>query len=527
MRQAPSLLSPDSIVEFSVDPISMHQAASLLLAAAVTQLYPNAQLVEGQGTEQCFFYDFVFPFEFKEEFLPLIEERMRLILKQKEEIRIFEMMPQVAAGMLEHNGQLLAAEQLFLAKSATIWMCQIGQLTCPCPDPFVRWEEISFFKLLEALPVPLSPLAKVRLIGRSASDKKDLKNLSKTRISDRCHLTLAQELQLFAHNESGSWIWLPKGERLRQNLIAWWKALHQKQNFEFVATSASVSATSEYFLHTHLSRVAEIKIFSAAEEVNPELGLLDSQDSFVDRAYISCVEDKLLEECISSLQFILDIPKILGFEFEIVLCISNDGSKKMREEAAHLLQQALKKINLDVRTEKSQNRGMFAQIEVRIADALGRKWTGPFLQIPQVSSPEVKRRVLIRSCFGSMERLVALLLERNAGYLPLFLAPEQVRILIVQPQWKNYGQQTKEELEAVGIRANIESDEEKNALKTRLYHAIKQRVPYILLLGEREEKAQTVTVWAYGKSEEQNVSVDEFCTKLKSETRSHTSELTN
>jgi threonyl-tRNA synthetase len=158
---------------------------------------------------------------------------------------------------------------------------------------------------------------------------------------------------------------------------------------------------------------------------------------------------------------------------------------------------------------------MLATIDLRIADALGRRWTGPWLGIPEAPMPVGKGSMLARSVFGSLERTVALLLEQKGGWLPLVLAPEQARVLVITESSEPYARLICGELQNAGVRARL--DNSKEALKTRLYRAMMEKVPYVILPGEREERANMLTVRAYGESEEQTVSIDEFCMRLNYE----------
>lgn len=133
--------------------------------------------------------------------------------------------------------------------------------------------------------------------------------------------------------------------------------------------------------------------------------------------------------------------------------------------------------------------------------------------------------MVILSAFGSLERMCALLLEKNQGWLPFWLAPQQVRILVANDKTDLYAKRVYETLNTQGFRVAIESGKE--PLKARLYRAIVEKVPYILLLGEREERGEVLTIRTYGGSEEQTLSLDEFCIRLKREMGSGNSELKN
>src|SRR4029077_8220703 len=136
------------------------------------------------------------------------------------------------------------------------------------------------------------------------------------------------------------------------------------------------------------------------------------------------------------------------------LSVSSEGAQKARSKGQALLRQALEKVGIDYVVEKNYRVGILASVEVRFADSLGRGWTGPFLSVPEKGS------MLIRSTFGSLERLTALLLEKRGGWLPLLLAPEQVRILVASSNAESYADQVFETLRTHGVRATFESGEE-------------------------------------------------------------------
>src|SRR5690349_9269961 len=129
--------------------VSLNQTAALLLAAAVVELFPGVQIVEGCGNSKYFYYDFLFPFEFKSDFLPLIEERIRLILREKRAFRSMEMMPSNAAMLMKHQHQRIAAEKLMQTQRATVQMVQIGDFALFCPLHPLESLVIPFFKILE------------------------------------------------------------------------------------------------------------------------------------------------------------------------------------------------------------------------------------------------------------------------------------------------------------------------------------------------------------------------------------------
>ena len=134
----------------------LNQTAALFLAAAAVELFPETCLSVGRGTYKYFYYDVVFPFEFKSEFLPLIEDRMRLILREKRAVRQIEMMPSNAAVLMRHFSQHIVADGLMQIRQATVPMVQIGDMTLFCPQPISDELSIPFFKILEGFSCEVS-----------------------------------------------------------------------------------------------------------------------------------------------------------------------------------------------------------------------------------------------------------------------------------------------------------------------------------------------------------------------------------
>jgi threonyl-tRNA synthetase len=448
-----------------------------------------------------------------------------------------EMMPSNAASLMRHHGQALVAERLDQLERALVVMAKIGDFVGFSPFALQENLDIPFLKIFEGFPLGISNQKIIRVVGGASHDKETLKNIAKkASYASFSHLVLAREMGFFEPmDEEGMWFWRPKAELLREQLLNWWRQEHLRQNFSLISSPSCYlnqgdedslrESHKQYFLHCNEAKIAEITWLLSIEASDPTVGLFSTAAFYADRAHLICPEEKLLQECISSLHFILKIPKILDFEFEIVLSVSSVGTQKARSKGMSLLQQALEKVGVAYTVEKDYRRGTLASIEVRFADSLGRQWTGPFLSVPEIQMPAGKGCMLTRSTFGSLERLTALLLEKRGGWLPLWLAPEQVRILVLNSKADSHANEVLEALKIQGIRATIESSEEK--LKARLYKAILEKVPYVVLLGEREAKAKSLTVRLNTEIEEQNLTVEEFCKNLKVEIGSGNSELTN
>ena len=320
------------------------------------------------------------------------------------------------------------------------------------------------------------------------------------------------ERGLFCFFGDGEWVWESGGERIRQELVEWWQQETKKEGFAVISTphilfekrgdelgESLTRAHKEYMGHGSMVKVAEL---AQLRNFLEEGGVFDPKVVFADRAHAYCEIDKVLPMCISSLQFILKIPKILDFESQIVLITSGEKAQKRKDSPAFFLRTALDQLGVPYVLEK----GSRERIEVRMADPLGRLWAGPFLEGRML--PDRKAVLLIRSSFGTMERVMALLLEKTGGTLPLWLANEQVRLILVSKGVLPYATHVLASLRAKGVRAELDQGEEK--LGEKLYRAHRAGVPLMALIGEREEREKTLTIRRDDEQTEMRTSLDEL-----------------
>lgn len=472
----------------TVDLLEMRSSAATLMAAAVHELFPNVLLVEGRGLAMGFYYDFSFPFAFQKEFIPLIEERMKKLLKERAALKHFEMVPSNADAFLKHRGQSVRAEIAGSQRSSIVQMVQWGEFAdyWEHEHPF-DWDQIGAFKITEAS----EKQDVVRIVGTAFEDKESLKSFlkKKVNIGPLDFLQLAKELNLFTPTEEEYvWLWHPKGEILRRCLVNFWESENSKQNFQFVSTPVSGDMTENHLL-----------IYKATGSMR----LAECGQSF-DRAHILCSEEQLLEESISSLQFLDKILKILRFEYQLVLCAHGSGYNRTRtawKESVSVLKKALSRCGLEYLEDQCTNAGEGPIVEARIQDAFGKECSGPYLKLDCIHANEfgLKAPVIVRSIFNSLERTVALLLEKTEGTLPFWLAPEQVRIFALGGQAEKSVAELCKALETLGVR--VKKNCRIEALSQRMHEALKERIPYTVIIGERELASGTVTVRDLSKEE--------------------------
>lgn len=404
---------------------SSNCSAAVLLAAVASDLLPGAAFVAAGATRSYFFCDFLVSSDLQDQMLTFIEERMRLVFKEGKEVRILEMVPSNAVGMLRSRGLVKLAERLESSDAKLISLIQLGAFAAPFPFALPSEFSPSYFRLIEAFSVGPSL---VRVVG-AAGDKAEVKTLLKrSPPSSFNHLALVEKKGLLTHLQAeDAWVWRCGGERLRTELVDWWREMCAKQKLSLISTPAPFwGAGDETALAAcHLSymrssgdkKTAELAQITRSDEEIVGEGLLSPRIAWVDRAYtlmpLEAIGGKLLDEVISSLQFILQIPKILGFEFEVIVSLSGGGSKKHRDASLASVRRALEVLQVRATEEKRKDLTGAVCIELKVFDSLGRGWTGPFLKL-LCGGPTLKEgMVLVRSVFGSLERLIALVLERR------------------------------------------------------------------------------------------------------------------
>lgn len=534
------------------DPLNnARQTAAEVLAAAALELFPDTLLFQGQGTSKIFFYDFLFPFSFQPEFLFQLEERMRQILKRAAPIKVLEMVPGNAASLLEHVGQPVLAEKVRELDRALVSMVQMGEFADWCEEPLLdEWDPSYAFKLVEFYPIRIGEDTLIRIIGFLEEDKQVLKKAIKSASSfaKSDHLRLVEVCGLFMPMEDlgdGLWAWLPKADAVKYALVQWWHVQHRKQNFQLMTTPSCLHVSEDeepgfdiFLAHRAFwqkispagsSKIAEISYLSSLAEKQLKNGLFDSVGWISDRAHLFINDEELFQECISSLQFITKIPKILGFEFQIILYTGNVGIQKKDSKGAkgyRLLQDVLKEARLEYLIIQDPMLEMQSRIQLRMADALGRWWDGPFIGIDGSMDVKSGFSCITRSAFNSLERLVALCVERYQGRWPFWLSPEQLRIIVLSNESGKYVQAVQQKLENAGIRFTID-DRKADPLKTRLHRALCEHVPYAVLIGDREQESDCISYRTPDSPNNEKMGVDEFINMIIELNGSNDSEFEN
>ncbi len=406
-----------------------------MLAAAAVQVFPNTILVGGSEHLSGFYYDFAFPFAFQKEMLPLLEEKMRTLIKRGDAIALLEMVPENAAQFLVHRGQKARAESALRHIEPLIEIFQIEEFVDICPGPYLSaTNEIKAFRLYDATELGGNT---VRIWGTAFFSLQELKDYFRGKSKEKppaSHIEIGQQCDLFSPYGEGGWRWHPKGEQLKQFLLNLWREEHEKEGFQFLSTPRV--ASPEELTAAHLDfvlkrpsitfpfKIAEINHFTEVH-FQPGEGLLRSRDYSADRAHIFSDEETLLQNTISSLQFMRKFSTLFPFELKGVLYPSQKKKKQL-----DLLKEALKASQIDTLVDERKKALHGPEVHFVVQDYLGRKWTGPYLRLECLLLEKVgfSGALIVQGLFPSLERWIALLLEKTQGHWSFDkgLLPEQI-----------------------------------------------------------------------------------------------------
>ena len=419
-----------------------------------------------------------------------------------------------------------------------------------------------------------------RIYGTAFFDKKALKkhlnDLEEAKKRD--HRRLGKDLQLFTINDQigpGLILWQPKGSQLRRLIEDYWKDEHYRHDYELLYTphiarqdlwntsghldfySENMYASMEidevkyqlkpmncpFHIGVYKSnkrsyrefpiRWAELGTVYRYERAGALHGLLRVRGFTQDDAHIFCRKDQLEEEIFNILELNLLILKRFGFEdYDVYLSTRPEksvGSDDIWEKSTEALKQALEKKGLGFEIDPGEGVFYGPKIDIKIKDQLGRSWQCSTIQVDfnlpdrfdmtyTGSDNRDHQPIMIhRALMGSLERFVGVLIEHYAGAFPIWFAPVQARILNITDDQSAYCEKVYSQLRKAGIR--IEKDLRNEKLNYKIREAQMAKIPYMLIIGEKEKADGTVTVRMRDGKNLPPMSIDEFSEKIEEETR--------
>jgi threonyl-tRNA synthetase len=528
----------------------LRHSAAHLLAEAARRLYPGTKVAIGPPIENGFYYDFEFPEPVGEEVLERLEEEIRREISEGRAFERVAIDRDDARRYFEREGEPYKVELVDTA-DGELSLYRQGEFTDLCRGPHLQdASPIKAVKLLSLAGAywrgdETKPQL-TRVYGTAFYDPKDLEEHLRQleQAKERDHRRLGRELDLvhFDEHSPGSPIWHPRGmviwnalEGLRQRENArrgyvevktpllydvelWETSGHWEKYRDNMFLIEQEDKTfglkpmncpghmllfgSETRSHRDLPvRYAESSTLHRNEPSGTLHGLLRVRHVTQDDAHIFCTRDQIEDEVLGCLDFAAYLYDLFGMEarFELSTRPENklgDDSEWDFTEAA--LAGALERLGIAYHLNEGDGAFYGPKIDLHMKDVLGRSWQMGTIQL----DAQMPRRfglayagednrehtpyVIHRALLGSLERFIGILIEHFAGDFPLWLAPEQVRVLPVSSPYRAEAESLAEELRARGFRASV--DEREETLARRIREAELQKVPYVVVWGERESQ---------------------------------------
>lgn len=558
----------------------LRHSASHVMAQAVKELFPHAKLTFGPATESGFYYDFDYERPFTPDDLILIEKRMDEIIKKNESFIKVEVSREEAKEIFERMGETYKVEHLNELPDR-VSLYRQGSFLDLCEGPHIpSTGMIKAFKLLSVSGAYWRGDAKKQVLQRiygtafpdTSSLKEYLNMLEEAKKRD--HRRLGRELDLFSINEeagSGLVIYHPKGAILRLILEEFERKEHIKRGYQIVIGPQLLKLNlwkqsghlenyrdKMYFTKVDdeeygikpMNCLAHMLIYKSQvrsyrdlpiryfelgtvhrHEKSGELhGLLRVRGFTQDDAHILCRPDQLNEEICSILDFVRDVMKIFNFDFEVELSTRPEKSIGTDDDwarATEALIQALKTKNLNFEINEGEGAFYGPKIDIKLKDALNRRWQCATIQVDFAmperfdlayigSDGERHRPVMLhRVILGAMERFIGVLIEHYGGAFPVWLSPVQAIILTVTERNVAYGEGVFKGLLNRGIR--VEKDFRNEKLGYKIREAQLNKIPYMLVIGDREQKEGTISPRRRDGEKMKSMNLEEFVRLIESE----------
>ncbi|AKF25850.1 threonyl-tRNA synthetase [Sulfurovum lithotrophicum] len=555
--------------------IIRHSTAHLM-AQAIKELYPDAQFFVGPVVDEGFYYDFRVNEKIGEEDLKTIEKKMKELIKKKYRIEKYEISKEEALKKFANDD--LKQAVLSRIPDETVSIYKQGDFEDLCRGPHVpALRFLHNFKLTRVAGAYLggdeNAEMLTRIYGIAFADKESLKNYltMMEEAKKRDHRKIGTEMGLFMFNEesgAGLPFWMPQGAKLRYKLEQILHKAHLVRDYEPVRgpeilkadmwrTSGHYACYGENMYLTEIDGqeygikpmncIGHIQIFKQTQKSYRDLplkyyeygvvhrheksgvlhGLLRVREFTQDDAHIFCAPEQIASEVLEVVEFVDSVMKLFNFEYTMEISTKPEkaiGDDEVWETATQGLKDALKGNDLPYTIDEGGGAFYGPKIDIKITDAIGRKWQCGTIQVdfnlPERFEVEYvaednsrKRPVMIhRAILGSFERFIGILTEHYAGEFPFFIAPTQVIFVPISEAHAGYAYGLKKKLRLEGIDAEVY--DKNDSLNKRIRTAEKQRVPYVVIVGDEEVENHSVAIRNRRTREQYNLTQDEFMVEL-------------
>ena len=560
---------------------AFHHTTSHIMAQAIKRLYPGVKLAIGPSVADGFYYDVDSETPLTAEDLVKIEAEMKKIVKEALPITRFTKSREEAIAYFKEKEEPYKVELIEdLPEDAEISFYQQGEFVDLCAGPhLMSTKPVKAFKLTSLAGAYWRGSEKnkmlTRIYGTSFTKKADLEEYLNRmeEAKKRDHRKLGKELGLFMMREEGPGFpfFLPKGMVLKNTLLDYWREIHRKNGYVEISTPIMLSRhlweTSGHWDHYKENmyttviddtdfaikpmncpggilvyqseprsyrdlplRMGELGLVHRHEKSGQLHGLMRVRCFTQDDAHIFMMPEQIRDEIKGVARLIDEVYQLFGFKYHVELSTRPEdsmGSDEDWEMATEALRGALDDLGLPYVVNEGDGAFYGPKIDFHLEDSIGRTWQCGTIQLDfqlplrfnceYIGADGEKHRPIMihRVAFGSIERFIGILIEHFAGAFPTWLSPVQVKVLPISDKYMEYGEKVKAALEAANIRTEIDTRAEKIGYKIR--EARLQKIPYMLVVGAKEEEENTVSVRSRFAGDEGAKSLDDFIAAITEE----------
>ena len=560
--------------------IFWHTSAHIM-ALAVQRLYPDVKFAIGPAIDNGFYYDFDTEHRFAPEDLEKIESEMKKIVKENYVLERYEMPRGEALEYFKNKNEVYKVDLIEnLPPDEVISFYELDEFTDLCKGPHLYdIKKVKAIKLTSIAGAywhgDENNKMLQRIYGITFEKKKDLDEYLERleEAKKRDHRKLGKELELFSMQEEGPGFpfFHPKGMTLRNILENYWREEHVKRGYGEIKTplilseelwhqsghwdhykenmyltkidnsdyaikpmncpgSILIYKSNMYSYRDFPIRMGELGLVHRHELSGALHGLMRVRSFTQDDAHIYCLPSQVKDELKRVIDLADDMYNVFGFKYHVELSTRPEDSMGTEEQwdmAISSLREVLEEKEIEFVINEGDGAFYGPKIDFHLEDAIGRTWQCGTIQL-DFQMPErfdltyidrdneKKRPVMIhRTILGSIERFLGILIEHFAGKFPLWISPIQVSILPISDKFNDYSFDLMEDLKAQGIRVEVDNRSEKIGYKIR--EAQLQRIPYMLIVGEKEVENKLVSVRKIDDGDIGQMEVKSFVDRIMNE----------
>lgn len=554
-----------------------------IMAQAVKRIYSNSKLAIGPSIKNGYYYDFDIESPLSAEDIDKIEIEMNNIIKENLKFERIDVSREDAIKLMEEKGETYKVELIRdLPEGEKISLYKQGEFIDLCRGPHIpSTKYVKAFKLTSVAGAYWRGNEKNKMLQRIYGVAFANNTLLETHLHNveeakkRDHRKLGKELKLFNFVDEGVGFpfFLPKGVVLKNTLIDFWRTLHAEAGYVEIETPimlnkrlwevsghwdhykenmyTSIIDDEEFALkpmncpggmlvykseaHSYRDfpmRVGELGRVHRHELSGALHGLMRVRAFTQDDAHIFMLPNQIKSEIKGVIELIDKVYSKFGFKYNLELSTRPDnsmGSDEDWELAEDSLKGALDELSLDYKINEGDGAFYGPKIDFHLEDSIGRTWQCGTIQLdfqlPQrfeleyIGSDNEKHRPIVihRVIYGSIERFLGILIEHFAGKFPTWLAPVQVKVLPISNKFNEYSESIKKKLSENGIRVEMDYRDEKIGYKIR--EARNERIPYIIVVGEKEEKEDTISLRSRKNGDEGTFKLESLIERISNEIR--------